>query len=172
MQDTIDIDKETLLIRYTRAIRTLGKFSIAVQLVFLFAVDNRIKPITDSPSIGVVDMVLAIQPDRLRVQLDRLLVLLGGEVLVAKPGWKFDLSEERNGRRTSKDKKYIRWMKSSFPTQQGNPPAERGHDNNNEGNSTPPIVDFGCMRNAQPKENELETWRDLAIAPEYECEAL
>ena len=33
-------------------------------------------------------MVLAIQPDRLRVQLDRLLVLLGGEVLVAEPGWK------------------------------------------------------------------------------------
>ena len=110
-------------------------------------------------------MVLAIQPDRLRVQLDRLLVLLGGEVLVTKPGWKFDLSEERNGRRTSKDKKYIRGMKSSFSTQQGNPPAERGHDNNNEGNSTPPIVDFGCMRNAQPKENELETWRDLASPP-------
>ena len=59
-----------------------------MQLVFLFTVDDRIKPTTDSPSIGVVDMVLAIQPDRLRVQLDRLLVLLGGEVLVAEPGWK------------------------------------------------------------------------------------
>jgi hypothetical protein len=70
---------------------------IAVQLVFLFTVGGRIKPTTDSPSIGVVDMVLAIQPDRLRVQLDRLLVLLGGEVLVAEPGWKLIyLSEERS----------------------------------------------------------------------------
>ena len=36
-----------------------------------------------------------------------------------------------------------------------------------------PYVDFGCCPlHAQQTGNELETWRDLAIATEYECEAL
>lgn len=58
-----------------------------------------IAPQADSPSVGVVHVVLAIQPDRLSVQLDGLFVLLGGKVLVAKPACRCDAwynSKSRN----------------------------------------------------------------------------
>ena len=44
-----------------------------------------VAPQVDSPSVGIVHVILAVQSDRLSVQLDGLFVLLGGKVLVAKP---------------------------------------------------------------------------------------
>ena len=61
-----------------------------------------IAPQADSPSVGVVHVVLAVQPDRLSVQLDGLFVLLGGKVLVAKPVCRCDTWCNSKSRDTGK----------------------------------------------------------------------
>jgi len=79
--------------------KALGyKSTIIIESAFVLPETNRLDSTwLDSPSVGVVHVVLVVQPDRLGVELYRLLVLLGGEVLVAKPG------DERYRNTTNKD---------------------------------------------------------------------
>ena len=61
------------------------EFAVGAQIQQHHRIESWIAPQADSPSVGVVHVVLTVQPDRLGVQLDGLFVLLGGKVLVAKP---------------------------------------------------------------------------------------
>ena len=61
------------------------EFAFGAQIQQQHLIESWIASQANSPSVGVVHVVLAVQPDRLGVQLDGLCVLLGGKVLVAKP---------------------------------------------------------------------------------------